>query len=133
MISLLKMESKATRKQIQDRVRQMLESSYPPDEGWEFNFEAKWKDYKIDFVVERREGNRRFRNIIKISYSCSPLDRSARTLNKAARKMAGRYVKIVEKILYSHGSAEFGSPDESIQVHRIEDLICQDNKLYWGK
>lgn len=110
----------------------MLESDYPPDEGWVFNLEPKWKEYKIDFVVERRNGNKRNRNIIKISYGCSALDRNARLLNGAARKMAGRYVKIEKKILYAREEWELNQTDDSIIVETINGLICKDRALYWA-
>ena len=127
------MESKATRKQIRERVRAMLKSAYPEDEGWEFNLETKWKDYKVDFVVERREGNRRFRNIYKISYQCSSLERNARTLNMAARKMAGRYVKIVDKTLYAPKNWEWPDQDDpSIKVQEIQGLSCKEGAPFWS-
>lgn len=129
------MESKATRKQIQAAVRQMIDAAFPPDDGWELNLEDKWKEYKIDYVIERKVGSRRFRNLLKVSFRCGPLERNARILNKAARKMAGRYVKIEEKIeekiLVSPKGLSLEDFHPSIRHWTVQHLVCTPEGPFW--
>lgn len=122
---------KTSRKKVQNRVLDLLLVNYSEENGYELNTEKRWKDYKVDFAIERREGTRRFRTVIKINYHPRFFERDLKHLNLGARKMAGRYVKIVEKILAVPENFEAISTDGSIKIWKIPGLISKEEGLFW--
>ncbi|MCB9232499.1 MAG: hypothetical protein H6581_12590 [Bacteroidia bacterium] len=86
----------------------------------------EWKGYKIDFVIERKEGSKRFRQVVKAIHDCSVGPNEIKHLNMAARRMSGRYVKIEGKLI---ALPENGNPlllESGFSVMKVPGFLCGD-------
>ena len=80
-------------------VKNELIAQYPEEQGWSLTEGKEWKGYKIDFVLERKEGSKRYRRVFKAVPQTAISPNDIKHLNMAARRMSGRYVKIEGKFL----------------------------------
>ena len=108
-----------------------LRRRYPKSEGWEIYVKDRWRGYETDFTVERIWRGRKERIIVEVKMECKIYERFIRQLNKYAKKLAGKGVKIRNKILVVPSFADTSLVPDDIEIMYLKGVKCEGNNIYW--
>lgn len=114
-------------------VRQNLRKWYPKYGGWEIHGPRdRWYGYEPDFVVERRSRDGRTeRVVVEVKPNCRASYNDVAQLNSYVRNLAGRNVRIVEKMLVVPAGADVSIVPEDIVIMFLRSFRCEDNEIVW--
>jgi len=114
-------------------VRRNLRRKYPKYEGWEIYERDRWKGYEPDFVVERRRRGKIERAVVEVKLTCRVSTNHVTQLNLYARNLAGRNVRIIEKILVVPAKADTSLVPEDVTKMFLKNFVCENNEIVWYK
>jgi len=113
-------------------VKRNLRKRYPKYKGWEIYQKDRWRGFEPDFVVERR--NRRGnieRVVVEVKLTCKVSSKDVRQLNSYVRNLAGRNVRILEKILTVPSGTDISEVPDDINVMFLRSFKCEDDEIIW--
>jgi len=112
-------------------VRRNLRARYPACEGWEIYEKDRWEGYEPDFVVERRRHGETERVVVEVKVTCSVSPSHVSQLNKYAKNLSGRNIKIIGKMLVVPSGADTTKVPHDIDIMYLKAFKCEDNEITW--
>ncbi len=108
-----------------------LRAEFPAYKGWEIYRKDRWVGYEPDFTVERKVRGKIQRAIVEVKATCNISQAILNQLNSYTKKLSGRGVEIVEKILAVPAGTDTSNVPDDVKIMFLKSFKCEDNKIVW--
>lgn len=112
-------------------VKRNLRARYPAFEGWEIFERDRREGYEPDFVVERRRRGKIERAVVEVKATTRVAQSDIDQLNLYVRNLAGRNVKIVEKMLVVPAGSDTSIVPDDIELMFLRNFKCENGDILW--
>ena len=107
-----------------------LRREFPDEIRWVIHPKASLKgNHRVDLVMDEIKGNYRNRSVIRVVHNPQVSSLDVRGVNEAAKKMSGRYVKIVNKIIFTVPGTETSNVPSDFSLRQVPGFSFSDNEV----
>lgn len=107
-----------------------LRQDFPDEKRWLIHPKATLKgNHRVDLVLDEMNGNYRKRSVIRVVHNIKVSGLDVKGVNEAAKKMSGRYVKIINKIIFIVPGADTSTVPTDFVLKVVPGFSFSENEV----